>query len=85
MPNDLEITVFPNPNNGYFKMLIGGLESDATLEVYDLLGKQVYAKDLAGIRGVHEEAIDIRHASKGIYLAKLKVGELSIVKRIVVE
>jgi PKD repeat protein len=44
MPENLSITVFPNPNDGLFKIQFQGLEDDATLTVFNELGQQVYAR-----------------------------------------
>ncbi len=61
--------IYPNPNNGQFNITIDGDET-ALIEVYDLMGKQVF--NSAMNKTVNK--IDITSQSKGIYLVKVTVG-----------
>jgi hypothetical protein len=82
-PYQVEIAVYPNPNNGTFKVRLSGLEDDAILRIFDLNGKQVFRRDLNS-RGDFEESLRIETAV-GTYILKLQVGGQVITKRIVIE
>ena len=43
-----EITLFPNPNSGQFKVNLGAYYENARLQVFDVSGKQVYSKMVNG-------------------------------------
>ncbi|HEX2899396.1 MAG TPA: PKD domain-containing protein, partial [Bacteroidia bacterium] len=84
MPDHLSVTVYPNPNDGLFKVRFQGLEADAELHVYNELGQQVYAHSLEGCRGECEEVIDLQDVAAGIYITKIKVGDAVLSKRVLI-
>lgn len=84
LPDNLEVTVYPNPNNGYFKIRFEGLEDDLDLRIYNTLGQMVYKKELFGVRGEHDEIIDVSGVAAGIYYAKMNVGGVAVTKRVVI-
>ncbi len=61
--------IFPNPNSGSFTIEIDNPEMDATIEVYDLMGKLV--KKVERVEKVNLINLDIE---AGIYLVKVKNG-----------
>jgi PKD repeat protein len=84
LPDNLMITVFPNPNDGIFKIHFEGLDQDCGLVIVNELGQSVYEKDIQGCSGTCDELIDISHVASGIYFAKLKIGDISLTKRVLV-
>ncbi len=84
LPSNLEVAVFPNPNDGKFKLRFNGLEDDLNLTIFNNLGQLVYEKELTGIRGDHDEEVDITGVASGIYYAKMVVGGVGVTKRIIV-
>jgi Ig-like domain CHU_C associated/PKD domain/Secretion system C-terminal sorting domain len=85
MPSNLTLAVYPNPNEGAFKVQFGGLESDAEVAVYNELGQVVFQKSLLGLRGDFETTVDMGHPAAGVYLLKLKIGDATIAKRVLVK
>jgi len=56
------------------------------LRVYNIIGKEM--KELVSSlqsAGLHESSYDLSGLAKGIYLVKLSVGEMDLVKKIIVE
>ncbi len=84
LPDNLSITVFPNPNDGIFKIHFEGLDQLCELEIHNELGQMVYAKHIEACGGVCEEIIDIHHAAAGIYFATMKIGSASLTKRVII-
>lgn len=62
---------YPNPTDGIFTVN-SGFENSATLEIYDVLGKQVL-KTFKINKGANQ--IDASELSKGIYMIKFKIGD----------
>lgn len=60
------INVYPNPSNGIF-MLTNENASDIKIEIFDMMGKSVYAFN--NFRGMKE--IDISELPNGIYIMNL--------------
>jgi hypothetical protein len=59
-----KVTVYPNPSNSIFTIAIN---NNATIEVCDIVGKQIFSKNLF----TGENIIDLDAYEKGIYLAKI--------------
>lgn len=71
--------VFPNPNNGYFRVQAKG---DALYQLIDLTGKLVRVIDL---RGMTDSMIDVDQIHKGVYLLR-EIHETGIrTERIIVQ
>ncbi len=74
----LTLKVYPNPSEGN----VFNFESNAsngTLNLYDLLGNQVFKHILEGT-----EAIDFSHLIPGVYIAQMRDSGRSVVQRILV-
>jgi hypothetical protein len=84
LPSNLSIGLFPNPNDGIFKVRLEGLEADARLEVFNELGQQVYVKNIEGCRGECEETVNLKGVAAGMYMAQITVGDAVISKRVVI-
>ncbi len=74
-----QVTVYPNPGNGNF--IVAGVQINA-IEVFDVLGKVVYAKTFIDAA---QHQINLTHQQKGVYLMKVWQGEKISVKRLVIE
>jgi PKD repeat protein len=83
LPSSLAITVYPNPNNGSFKVRFQGLETDAEIAIYNELGQEVFAKRVRGTGDV-EEAVQLKRPAAGTYFMKLKLGDATVMKKVLV-
>ena len=80
-----DLTIFPNPAAYEINLeMKGNISADATIQIFDQQGKQVYAKKI----GYSEEAnlsVDVSNFSVGIYLLSIqKDGKNMVTKRFVV-
>lgn len=79
-------TVYPNPNDGRFKVAFEGLETEnLELEILNLQGQRIALQQHEAPGGRFEAALDLGKVSKGIYLLKVKTDAATEMKRIVVE
>ncbi len=58
-----DIRLFPNPNNGHFRILTGG-DKHMNFQIYDMLGKMVYSKNAAPGKVTF---VNLSGLQKGIY------------------
>jgi hypothetical protein len=72
--------IYPNPNNGQFYIAATKLQQPGRVEIYDALGRTVYAAALTN--GQHE--IDLTHCARGVYVAKMIEDGKQRVRKIVV-
>lgn len=77
------VFVYPNPSNGIFNISLGNLQP-TRIEVYDLTGKKVFAKNEIAISNF-ETKIDLSNLTQGIYFVKIIDNNQSTVKRIIKE
>ncbi|PCJ00619.1 MAG: hypothetical protein COB15_02275 [Flavobacteriales bacterium] len=63
-------TIYPNPNTGQFNIELKIDDVNALIEVYDLMGKQVFTQNT----NETIKKIDISDQPKGIYLVRITVG-----------
>jgi hypothetical protein len=70
--NLVNLSLYPNPTRGSFRISGMDLGQDAKVEIYSIIGRQVYAKKLKGQSSI--EITDF-NASSGVYLVKLKTNQ----------
>lgn len=78
---DLEFKMFPNPTSKQFSVALNASStSSATLNMYTTTGNLVLSKILHETKTL----IDIDHLQRGIYVVKVKQGNISHVERLVI-
>jgi hypothetical protein len=86
MASGLLVDLYPNPNNGLFTL---ALESDVVrdlqIEVYDLAGRKLYAKDLNLSAGKWSGQIDLQSVAKGVYVLQLRSGSETDFRKVIVK
>ena len=79
----VNITIFPNPNNGLFTVHLGTeMNGGITIQVYNLLGEIVYNESKENANTAYK--LDLQHVEKGIYYVSVKGDDKSIVKKIMI-
>jgi Secretion system C-terminal sorting domain len=82
--NQFGFMVQPNPNSGIFTILIDlptNAEQNVEINVYDLMGKNVYSKSSSAL--VYN--MDFSAIAKGIYYIQVKNNEKSINKKLIIQ
>lgn len=77
----MRLQVFPNPTNGQLEINLPYLSSnDDFLEVYDLLGKQIYSEKLAPQR--KNVRLDLSNHTNRIFFLKIRLNNQIFVQQI---
>ncbi len=83
LPSSLSISVYPNPNDGSFKVKFEGLETDVKMEILNVAGQRVFETKVTE-RGDVEEAIRIKRPAAGTYFLKIMIDDATVTKKIIV-
>lgn len=70
-----DLLVYPNPSNGIFNI---DLKEEASIEIYDMLGKAVYVNKMQG----GKSTIDISNYQSGLYFLNIKSENGLITKKL---
>lgn len=74
--SDMELNVFPNPNNGYFNFeFINAPVESADIDIFNYLGESVYRKHIFVNSDYFLDEIDISYLPSGLYHLTAKSGE----------
>lgn len=75
-----ELSIYPNPvSNGKIYITTSQLNSSKDIQIYDVLGKNVLSTILLG------KELNISKLTPGIYILKIKEGEHSATRKLVVK
>ncbi|NSW45822.1 MAG: T9SS type A sorting domain-containing protein [Bacteroidales bacterium] len=72
--------VYPNPSDGLFNLTLGD-QSVYTVKVYNMMGQKIYERDNV----VHQQLIDLKGYSKGIYYIEVNNGEYRRSHKVTIE
>ncbi|WP_333693287.1 T9SS type A sorting domain-containing protein [Flavobacterium sp.] len=75
---NLEMTVYPNPTNGFVSVFIPMVQS-GSIEVFDISGKNVKKQAISNT----QTELDLSSLSAGVYLLKATTPENQFIKRII--
>lgn len=82
-----DLTFYPNPSkNGRIKVrFTTPEESELTIKVTNLEGKEVFNRYFDSFSGLYSETIDLSGQSEGIYLLEISQGKKRLTKKLVVD
>lgn len=84
IPDELQVSIYPNPGNGKKMSLRLGLPTEAsvkTVSVYNLSGEQILEKELK----VGKNELDIQqYLGKGFYFAKIQIDNYTTTKKLII-
>ncbi len=80
--NPDDIIIYPNPNNGGFKIKTNNLTNKATIQVYDINAKKIFED---AIFPTSKNEIHLKNIVPGIFLIKIFDGDKSYSKKLIVE
>ncbi len=76
-PNDIDLTISPNPTNGpvTLQYTLPG-PGELMTEVFNILGEKIYSNSSHGETGVHSEQIDLasRAGTSGVYILRVSLS-----------
>lgn len=78
---DAELSVYPNPNNGRFKLKSKSLSVDAALQIYSAEGRLVHSTIIPA--NTTETFIDLKQSPSGAYQLRITEGEMIRTMRVV--
>jgi hypothetical protein len=82
--SELSTSVYPNPSTGLFHFKVENLKDrNIQVQVYDLMGKQVYQHQYTASSSSFTAHIDLSAHVSGIYFLKVKSKEIDLTKKIV--
>lgn len=89
-PKELAATmvVYPNPSNGQHVTVVYNILSQAdaaTLNVYDLAGRQVYAAELGNTAGVQQHRLPAQELNTGMYIVTLTVNNQQTHQKLIIK
>ncbi|HBY68279.1 MAG TPA: T9SS C-terminal target domain-containing protein, partial [Flavobacteriaceae bacterium] len=74
-----QFSMYPNPaSNGYVN-IVSKVNGEKQVAVFDVLGKQIINTTLTG------ERLNIAALTSGVYIVKIKQGNTSITKKLIVK
>jgi hypothetical protein len=81
--DQVNLLLYPNPNNGHFMIKLSKMEGKPTIQVYNLTGAIFYKSYLDSDGNLNE--ITIPTLRKGIYFVRVNNKEKSFIKKMIVE
>ncbi len=80
------LEVFPNPSGGIININIkSSISEKSRIEIYSLNGHKVYQRDFIKEPGNNHYSIDLKSASKGIYLVHVSSETGNYTQKIMLE
>jgi len=81
----LEISLYPNPNNGRFVIESDMFElKDVVMEIFNEMGQLIWNREIRDEMGTLHESVDLNNAANGLYLLRVRNGSGMINKRFVI-
>ena len=79
----ISFSLYPNPTDGKVNLVISEtLQGKALVEVYNLLGERMMAKNIGSLQGGSTITLDLSHFVSGLYIIKLNAENGSCSKKV---
>jgi hypothetical protein len=80
------ISVYPNPSNGHFSVLIKSTNSmKVNLQIMDIQGRVFYSKLILHPQTSHQETIMLKMVKSGLYFLVADTDEGRLIKKLVIQ
>lgn len=79
------LSVFPNPSNGHFTIVINHASGNGLLEITDALGQVISMENIATVNGSASREIDLGTFASGIYFVHFTTSSESSVQKISIQ
>jgi len=80
--NNVTISIFPNPTTGMTNILVNGMNGNAVLNIYSMMGQSVFNKN---INGNEKTELDLSRLSKGVYFVKITNEKAGILSKLIIQ
>jgi len=82
---NIDLSVYPNPNNGQFNIKIETASlQKLTLVLYNSLGS-IISKEFLTVNGTYTKGYNSEYLSKGIYYLRIQTKEAVVVRKIIIQ
>jgi hypothetical protein len=78
------IKVYPNPTDGTFNVAIPANESEAVIQIADMIGRVIETRTITNNTGDPVE-FNLNNVPQGIYFVRVKAGEMTSVSKLLVK
>ncbi|NOY37839.1 MAG: T9SS type A sorting domain-containing protein [Chlorobi bacterium] len=78
-----QVLIYPNPNNGRFTLTVKGMQGNIQVTVINTLGKVMLNREFS-VSGEIREDIDMTNQPDGLYFIRVRNGNNTTVRRIVI-
>ena len=75
----IDLQVYPNPNNGHFRVRAEGLTGKAEIVIYNLTGQQMGRQTLNA--GNQQAELNLDHLTPGMYMARIESDQGNVVRK----
>ena len=82
---NVEIVIYPNPNSGIFTITAPLITSEASVQIFNSLGQQIYTQQLNTLNGKINELITLNNLSLGLYFIRITQENFYSEQKFVVE
>jgi len=83
--NDLVVLVYPNPNKGNFSIrIINNKKQKVAITIVDILGREVFHKDLMLPKDNFVFTINSLNSAKGLHILKLRTNTGTVNKKVMI-
>ncbi len=83
-PQEIKLTVSPNPNNGVFQLTFEvANRSDLSIEILNASGQSVFNNSQSGFIGKYSKTINLQKLSSEFYLLKIQHDKKTYIQKII--
>lgn len=79
-----KLLVFPNPNQGSFRIKMDPFAGDIVVKILNNMGQLVYMRTLTSVE-LNNETIEVQHLARGVYYLLLQSGNELFKGKVVIE
>jgi hypothetical protein len=79
------LNVFPNPASDLVNVTFVSTEKQSRLSVYDLMGKELIAKNTVSNSGLSQQELDVSHLARGTYILMLTSENSRKTQKIIIQ
>ena len=80
-----KFSLYPNPNNGQFKVQLSTDSNTITIDVFDIRGRFIYSNTYNDSNGDFDEDINLNFIQSGMYILNINDGSRKAIKKIIIE